>query len=143
MRKTFLIFAILGLLLPQIVSADIILPGEKSVSYCFQIENIFEYPDYAFYLELPLSVDSERITQGECKTFYKFERPRIYAIAPGGKAIYSNLEISSVYMVAENDPVDAVQDIFVVNGITDESLNLTKDRVIYTYEDGSKEIVSY
>ena len=46
-------------------------------------------------------------------------------------------------MVAENDPVDAVQDIFVVNGITDESLNLTKDRVIYTYEDGSKEIVSY
>ncbi len=63
------------------VSADIVPLGYKYVSYCFEISNIDDFPDYTF-IASPVFVNSEYkvIKKNECVGFYKLCSPRVYAI---------------------------------------------------------------
>tara|TARA_Y100000310_G_C20526800_1_gene736450 strand:+ start:59 stop:796 length:738 start_codon:yes stop_codon:yes gene_type:complete len=71
------------LVLP-LVSADIIMPGTKSISHCAKITNMDNYPDYVFFYHNvgPMADKiTEIIVQDQCLEIgYKFNSLNIYAI---------------------------------------------------------------
>ena len=79
-NKLAILFSMILLLAPSVVSADVIMPGQKGVSWCYEISNIGDYPDYVFIVstEYPLA-EYEIIDEG-CFTFYKNGQASVYAI---------------------------------------------------------------
>lgn len=73
-------FVLVFSVFPQAVSADLIMPGTKSISWCYKISNIDNYPDYVFFLHGYPLAEGVPLKQGECINFYKFASPHIYAI---------------------------------------------------------------
>lgn len=142
-KKIILLFITLLFLVPSIVFADVIMPGEKAVSYCFEISNINDFPNYTFKLELPLAGHSEEILVGECKRFYKHEYPSIFAVDQDKNYYYSSLKIQSISTVPINDPREKVQDVFTIMSIEGNNLKLEKTKVVYYYTDGTNEDVVY
>jgi hypothetical protein len=154
------------------VSADIIMPGEKTISYCFEISNVNEFPSYYFITGYDFTkpaagyVIPEIIEQGGCYHFYKYARPTIYAIKDAelnrslfkdGILLYeyndvfyniTNLIPSGITLqyrstFPENNPLKGMVDILTITTVNDEQLTIMKDNVIYTYVDGSTEMKRY
>jgi len=163
MMKNLLIFLGLALmfLIPSIVSADIIEPGMKEVDYCFQVENIKDYPEYIFlsYFQEPVG-GYKVINQGDCVSFYKFSNPTIYAIKKDDfneneigstdeeeknyfqnnkNLIASGLSIKSIGSVKESDPRQEVIDVYKIDSLDSTSLKISPLKVIYKYTDGTSE----
>ena len=157
----FLIFVFTA----SMVSADLIVPGTKSISYCFKISNVDEYPDYTFivYFRNPVG-GYEIIEQDECISFYKFSNPKIYAIKTSDfnekdigtndieemdyfenntKLIPSEIEIHSLSAVSLNDPVDGIADILEIISLDEDNLEIKYSKVQYTYFDKSTEELMY
>lgn len=149
-------------------SADLIMPGQKVVSYCFQIANMADYPDYVFLMNLAQPVGGHQvIQQGQCVSFYKLARPVIYAIKktdfnpaeiPDGtrdkagekayfdtnpKLLRSDVSISNLNTVDEKDPRKEAKDILRIDGIGGQTLTMHKESVQYTYENGASETLPY
>jgi hypothetical protein len=83
--KTLLIALLVFVCLMQAVNADIIVPGTKIISYCQQITNTNEFPDYVFLIKLggPMSHGIyELIEENKCigERWYKFSSGALYAI---------------------------------------------------------------
>lgn len=140
---------------PQTVSADVIEPGTKSVSWCYEISNVNDYPDYVFVYNEERVTGHGIIHQGDCFSFYKIGLTSIYAIKKtefnenelnreffsknNPKLIKSNLQLNAFGSVQENDPLQKAVITLDIVSLTENNINIQKSKVIYTYTDGTSE----
>lgn len=163
-----LVFALLA----SPVMADMIPAGYKPVSYCFTIENQADYPNYILVLYGEPLVHGEVIPANDCIPFYKFAQPAIYAIPKSIfdeskltqlKGEYSqnnqrpfetyfqnnptikksNLNLENYGLTSKYDPLTAAKDVLRIVTLDDQSFIIQKEKVTYTYEDGSTEEQTY
>ena len=145
------------------ISADIIMPGTKSSTYRYEIENMNEYSDYVFIrcdLYAPWG-EPVLLTIGESFSFYKLSTPSIFAVKEedfnesdlqkdineqweyfedNPKVIQSNIELEPVFTnLPANEPLESSYIYLEIISIDDASLQIKKDRVVYTYNDGTSE----
>jgi hypothetical protein len=167
MKKLIFLSFILTLFLVNLVSADMVSPGEKYIQYTFEIENLVDYSDHLFILYGEIGT-REIIEIGQEFNFYKYSSPYIYAIkktdfdlekfeqlkegdykimetyfATNPDLIKSDLQLNHYGVVSEFNPLDKAKDILRIEYLDDGSFLLVKDRVIYTYNDGMSETKSY
>ncbi|MFH1174390.1 MAG: hypothetical protein V1725_04610 [archaeon] len=150
-----LVLLIMITLLSTAVFADVIMPNQKSVSYCFTIDNMAEYPDYVFIMvdDTGLGVGAGGspyvIPQGECVRFYKFRTPSVFAMPTAAYneeltgALQSGLLLQYTSATNKDDPLKSRQDILHIDSLSADSFVLSKKSVLYTYEDGSTETLPY
>ena len=164
-KKLIFLFCLIFILIPSIVTADLIAPGTKYVYYSFKISNMDEYPEYTFiaYFQNPVG-GHEVIEQGESISFYKFSNPKIYAIKKSDfneedigtddleekeyfenntKLIPSEIVIYSVSSASLNDPVEKITDILEIVNLDDNNLEIRYSKVQYTYVDETTEELDY
>jgi MYXO-CTERM domain-containing protein len=149
-------------------SADVLMPGQKMLSYCFEISNLAEYPDYVFIVNFAEPIGGHQIIEpGKCFQFYKLARPVIYAILKAGfnpseipnasgdkaaekkyfdtnpKMLKSDVKVFNPGAVDEKDPRSEVVDVLKITGMDGQKLNIQKDSVRYTYTNGARETLPY
>jgi hypothetical protein len=138
---------------------DVIDPGMKNVEIYYQVSNIQNYPDYVFLIHGNPSPSLEIINSNEF-TFYKFSTVSIYAISKtnfnenelknmnesqaqnflktDSSIIKSDLTLhESSKTVNNNNPLEKILITLNINSIDNETMNVTKSKVTYTYNDGS------
>jgi hypothetical protein len=139
--------------------ADVIDPGMKDVKIYYQVSNIQNYPDYVFLIHGNPSPSLEIINSNEF-TFYKFSTVSIYAIS---KTNFNENELKNMNeskaqnfiktqpniiksdiilqksskTVNINNPLEKILITLNINSIDNETMNVTKSKVTYTYNDGS------
>lgn len=160
-----LLWAILFMNTPK-VSADSIMPGYKSVEYCFQLENTNDFPDYTFVVHYAFAMENYQVVRGnECMHFYKFNKPKIYAvkkslfnevplisimnsdnhsklteyIANDKNFISSDAEMEHAVPVVDTDPTEKIVDVLRIISVDENNAAIEKTKVIYTYTDGTTE----
>jgi hypothetical protein len=161
MKAYFSLWIVSFLLLGFSVFSDVVEPGMKSVDYCFQVENVSDFPDYVFvaYFQEPVGGHAV-IGAGKCVSFYKFGNPKIYAIKKSDfntnaigkdrdqekdyftnnpKLIPSELTIRSVGNVKVSNPLEKVVDVIKIVSLSETKLVLIKSKVFYTYTNGTIE----
>ncbi len=139
--------------------ADVINPGMKEVKIYYQVSNMENYPDYVFLIHGTPSPSLEIINSNEF-TFYKFSTVSIYAISKtnfnenelknmnesqlqnflktDSSIIKSDLTLQgSSKTVNNNNPLEKILITLNINSIYNETMNVTKSKVTYTYNDGS------
>jgi len=160
-NKLIILFAFVFVfsVFPQAVSADVIIPGEKSVSWCYEISNINDYSDYVFvfnpYLvgfghggDLDVVINKE-----DCFNFYRVAS--IYAIQKtefneselnseffkenNPKLIKSDIDLFGFFPVQENDPLQKVVITLNILSLSENNFDIQKFKVTYTYTDGTSE----
>ncbi|MBN2142162.1 hypothetical protein JW711_02425 [Candidatus Woesearchaeota archaeon] len=162
---------LLMLIIPY-VSADMISPGAKGLSYCFRIGNIADYPEYSFLMAFNYAsksggyVTPTLINPGDCIDFYKASNPTIYAVHKENlnetiltddffdysrrrnyaqqlynkhMLIPSSVLLSFKSYTDVNDPLDGIEETFLIQGVDDDALDLKKESVIYLYNDDTSE----
>lgn len=161
MKALVVLLGMIMLLLPQMVAADVIAPGIKSISYGFEISNMYDYADYVFLAHSQGPMDNYRImTQGTSVGFYKFSTPTVYAIEKNkfneadigitpeeiktyfennNDLIPSGIEMDIVSTVRDTDPTNSILDVLEIKSLDANGFELVKSKVVYTYTDGSTE----
>lgn len=166
MKKLICILFLLTIpfIIPFKTFADILPEGQKGIDYCFKIDNINNYPDYTF-IAYPTFFGKGAYTilkQDTCLKFYKNVFPRIYAtlkrnfnekdILTKGEESYfgdttkllpSGLEVHDYSYVDKNNPLDKVTDIATITSLTENSFQVQKSKIVYTYTDGHTEEKNY
>jgi len=162
--KLMLLFAVICsfvFLNANTVLADLIVPGTKSIDFCYTISNINDYPNYVFLLHGIPSPSYEIIDSGQCFSFYKLSMTSLYAIQKtnfneqelkGGnytdirnyfendpRVIHSNIQLNSYGAVPENDPLNKVVTVLKIVSLNENNLVIQKSKIIYTYTDGTSE----
>jgi hypothetical protein len=156
-NKHIILFALMFIfsVLPQTVSADIIIPGTKYVNWCYEISNINNYPNYVFVFNERIVTGHKIINQGDCFNFYKMGLTNIYAIPQAKfneselneeffeennpKLIKSNIQPDPFGLVQENDPLQEVIITLNIESLSENSFDIKKSKVTYTYTDGTSE----
>lgn len=143
--------------------ADVIMPDQKSVGYCYTISNLNDFTDYVVIESFFRLGGPEVIKDGICKEEVKHNAGNFYAAKratfdasqlpkdANNKAFFSGnsnslpakLTISQAYVVDKDSPVEKIQDVLKIVNITSTELQLEKSSVIYTYTDGSTEQLPY
>lgn len=139
----------------QAVSADVIIPGTKSVDWCYEISNINDYPDYVLVFHDERAKDYGMINQGDCFSFYKIGLTRIYAIKKAefnegelnrdffeennSKLIRSNIQLNAFSPVQENDPLQKAAITLDIQSLSENNFEIKKSKITYTYTDGTTE----
>jgi hypothetical protein len=164
---SFFLFLLFLFLSTSRIQADLLLPGQKSINSCFQIENIKDYPDYTFIL-YPTYVGGsfKIIKQEDCLSFYKMSSPKIYAIKtenfnsndiknsnPEDKKnnyfinnhnlIVSDLNIRLISALPKNDPREKIVDIYKIQLLNSQILKIKPTKSIYTYNDDTTQEKPY
>ena len=163
-NKFIILFGLVLLIMPSMVSADITPLGYKYIYPDFQVSNIDNYPDYIFTTSFqdPMC-GHEIINQDECISFY-WSSQTIYAIKKsdfneekietkyGGNIFYFkpnfsfvsfNLEIERIGYIPETDPREKVVDVLEITSLSEDDFEIRKSKVIYTYTDGTTEEKTY
>ncbi len=166
MRKVAFLFFVLFLLSFSLASADLIPAGQKFVKYTFEIENQEEYSEYLFFLHGEPLVSGIAIEKGQDLFFYKHTQPHIYAIkkvdfnqeeldelkknenykelqeyfTTNPNLIKSDLQLKNYGLVSEFDPLVSAKDILKIAYLSEECFIVVKDKIIYTYDDGTVEV---
>ena len=158
MRNKFIIlfvFALIFSVFSQVVSADVIIPGTKSVDWCYEISNIDDYPDYVFVFNEERVTSHGIINQGDCFAFYKNGLTSVYAIPEtefnevelnreffeenNPILIKSNIQLNAFGSVQENDPLQKAVITLDIESLSKSSFDVQKSKVTYTYTDGTSE----
>jgi hypothetical protein len=140
---------------PQTVSADLIIPGTKSVNWCYEISNISDYPNYVFVFNEERVTGHGVIHQGDCFSFYKNGLTSIYAIPKtefneselnrkffeenNPKLIKSNIHLNSFGSVKENDSLQKAVVTLDIQSLNKRNFDIQKSKVTYTYTGGTSE----
>lgn len=148
-------FLLASFVFPQIVSADLIIPGRKYIPWCYEISNISAYPEYVFVFNERVVTGHQIINQGDCFNFYKMGITDIYAIKKtdfnenelneeffkenNPKLIKSDLQPRPFSPVQENDPLQKAVITLDITSLSKSSFSLQKSKVTYTYADGTSE----
>jgi hypothetical protein len=163
--------ALFGMLLVSLswmgdsVRADILLPNQKGLDYCFEVTGMDTYPDYVFLAYFSRATGGHTtIDTGKCVSFYKLALPMLYAMRKSvyatnqppadrqGEMTYfttnpnllrSDIGIHHPGAVDKSDPVDGIVDVFHVASVDDSKLNVVPESVRYTFSDGTKETVPW
>lgn len=147
------------------VRADILLPNQKLLNYCFEVTGIDAYPDYVFLAYFSRATGGHAtIDTGKCVSFYKLAIPTIYAMRKSAFAanppptdrqaeqtyfmtnpnlLRSDIAINHPGNVDKSDPVDGIVDVFHVASLDDKNLNVVPESVRYTFTDGKNETVPW
>lgn len=150
-------------IIPSIVYADVIIPGTKSISWCYEISNMEDYPDYVFLLHGKPMMDYKIVEPDECFSFYKFTTVSIYAVEKSKfnenelkeknyteienyftnnpNVIPSDIQLGSYSYrtVKENDPLEKAVTTLQIISLTGNNLHVQKSKITYTYTDGTFE----
>ncbi len=98
MKNRLIIIIGIIILLGSIVSADLIMPGTKDVSYCAKIDNIDDFPDYTILAYNDQKVGGSenifmKLKQDKCIYFgYKFNMVKLYAVKNSDIDIIKSIE---------------------------------------------------
>src|SRR3954471_5337152 len=69
------------------VSADILLPNQKQLNYCFEVTGMDAYPDYVLLAYFSRATGGHTtVDTGKCVSFYKLAAPMLYAMR---KSLYA------------------------------------------------------
>ena len=154
-NKLIILFAFVFVfsIFPQAMSADLIIPGTKSVNWCYEISNINDYPDYVFVFKGV--TDYGIINQRDCFNFYKNGLASIYAIQKtefdknelnreffkrnSSKLIKSNIQLNAFGLVQKDDPLQKVVITLDILSLSKNNFDIQKSKVTYTYADGTSE----
>jgi hypothetical protein len=171
LQSVFRAAALLGMLLTgslwlgDPVRADVLLPNQKQISYCFEVTGMDAYPDYVFLAYFSRATGGHTtIDTGKCVGFYKLAVPMLYAIrrslyatsmppterqaeqtyfTTNPNLIRSDIGIHSPGAVDKSDPIDEIVDVFHVASVDDTKLNIVPESVRYTFSDGKKVTVPW
>jgi hypothetical protein len=147
------------------VSADILMPNQKQLNYCFEVTGMDTYPDYVFLAYFSRATGGHTtVDTGQCVSFYKLAAPMLYAMRKSLYAtnqppsdrqaemtyfttnpnlIRSDIGIHNPGAVGKSDPVDGIVDVFHVASLDDSKLNVVPESVRYTFSDGTKQTVPW
>lgn len=154
-----LIIILIGTL--SLVSADVIEPGKKTISYDYQVSNIQDYPDYVFILHGIPNPELEIINTSSF-SFYKLSTVRIYALTKNdynqvqlekmndtqleeflnndSRVSRSPMELKGTYdTISDTDPLESVLMVIKIKSIKGNQLELLKEKLVYTYNNGQTE----
>lgn len=142
--------------LSQLASADVMTPGTKYIDWCYEVSNVNDYPDYVFIYNDERVSGHGIINDGDCFNFYKLGLTSIYAIKKSDfnegelnreyfsenntKLIRSNLQVSAFGSVKSSDPLEKAVVTLKVNSLSGDNLEIQKDKITYTYKDGTSEV---
>ena len=141
-------------------SADVINPGEKNVPFNYQITNTQDYPDYVFILHGTPNPSYEILDSSEF-SFYKLSVCSIYAVPKtvlntvkldqmndtqietfiknDSRVARSNLTLDGLYgTVNVANSLDSALILLKINSIQGDNLNISKEKIIYSYNNGQK-----
>ncbi len=147
------------------VRADVLLPNQKAINYCFELTGMDAYPDYVFLAYFSRATGGHTtIDSGQCVSFYKLAIPMLYAMRKSlyatnpvpsdrqGETTYfttnpnlirSDIVIHHPGAVDKSNPVDGIVDVFHVASLDDRTLNVVPQNVRYTFADGKTEMVPW
>lgn len=166
--KFIILFILIVVAFPNVVSADLLMPGTKTVSMCHEIRNVnsFRFRDYIFLMASsgPVGPYSYYIIEkGDCLSVgYKFGSALVYAMkktdygdfskqlqsvdpATGDllkdnpKAIELIAALPGSKTVKREDPLDKMTVVWEVILSGDDRLAAEKLKTINTYTDGTVE----
>lgn len=141
--------------------ADVVEPGMKNIKIYYEINNIQNYPDYVFLIHGNPSPSLEIVNSSEF-SFYKLSTISIYALSKSGfnENELKNMEDSAINnflqnnsnliksdlvlegaskSVSINDPLEKIIITLNINSINGKTLNITKSKITYIYNDGNRE----
>lgn len=141
--------------------ADVVEPGMKNIKIYYEINNIQNYPDYVFLIHGNPSPSLEIVNSSEF-SFYKLSTVSIYALSKSGfnENELKNMEDSAINnflqnnsnliksdlvlegaskSVSINDPLEKIIITLNINSINGKTLNITKSKITYIYNDGNRE----
>jgi len=164
LKPTFIVYGLVFLLVlgtVASVSADILMPGQKSTSFSYEITNMDQYPDFVFLLFGGPLGNVQLLQSGQSFTFYKFAQPSVYAILESKynasilqmndteqqlffennpDLVPSALVLTAVYTtVPEESPLKSSKVILTIAALNSSHFDLQKTKIIFTYTDGSTE----
>lgn len=142
-------------------AADVVNPGEKTISLSYQLTNIQDYPDYVFILHGTPNPSMEVLNSSEFN-FYKLSTCSIYAVPRtvydsvnleqmnetqveqflnnDSRVARSNLQLDGIYgTVSDSNPLQSALITLKINSIQGNDLNIEKNSIIYSYENGQTE----
>jgi len=140
--------------------ADVVNPGEKTISYSYQIANIQDYLDYVLILHGTPNPSLEVLNSSEF-SFYKLSTCSIYAIPSSvyqeaqvnqmndtkiseflnndSRVARSDLELGGLYdTINEGNSLESALIILKIRSIQGNTLNIQKEKIIYTYSNGQR-----
>lgn len=152
----------------NLVFADIIMPGFKSISHEIEIKNISEYlNDYVFFvIGEPSFCEPQLIGSDSPRSLgYKFCKPILIAIdkkcpdsenllrgggdpskfdfcTNNGYISYFDININRVSKVTGANPIKKIVEIIEIENISSNQVT-TKSTVKYEYNDGGTELIPY
>lgn len=165
--KIFIVVVLLGSIGmvagQKTAKADVILPDQKAVDYCYTISNLKDFPDYLIIESFFRVGGPEVIKDGVCKEEIKNNAGNFYATKKAGfdasqlpkdatnhdfftgnsTFLPAKLTLSPTYVIDKDSPVVKVQDVLKIVNITSTELQLEKSSVIYTYNNGTTEELPY
>ncbi|MCK9152468.1 hypothetical protein [Methanobacterium alcaliphilum] len=165
-RKINLVFILLiAFVSCNVCWADVVEPGTKEVGLNYQIENINDYSDYVFLAHGIPNPSFQLINSSEF-SFYKLSQVSIYAMQKSDysqldfskmndssienffnndkRIIKSNLNLSGFYgVVPESNPLESALMVLKIESVNPNQLNITKARMVYSYNDGSSSLENF
>ncbi len=139
-------------------SADVLNPGYKPLSFCYEIENIQDYPNHLFFLfEARIGNSIDQIKSGDCLGFYKLGDATFYAIEKDDFDEEAFLEDQYAYFqdntnalpgsykpqpygnVLEGDPLEKIETILEITELNADRFELEEIETIehFSESDGS------
>ncbi|MEA3292995.1 MAG: hypothetical protein U9P88_00760 [Patescibacteria group bacterium] len=125
------------------------------MNWCYEISNINDYPNYVFVFNEKRATGHKVISQRDCFSFYKNGLTSIYAIPKeefneselnreffegnNPKLIKSNIQLNGFGLVQENDPLQKAVITLDIQSLSENSFDIQKSKVTYTFTDGTSE----
>lgn len=140
--------------------ADVVNPGEKTITYSYQLSNIQDYPGYVFILHGTPNPSLEVLNSSEF-SFYKLSTCSIYAVPfsvyqevqvnqmndnqiseflkNDSRVARSDLKLEGLYdTVNEGNSLESALIILKIRSIQGNILDIQKEKIIYTYTNGQR-----
>lgn len=159
-RLYLIVFFLIAIFFISPAFADVIQPGEKVITFDYQLTNIQDYPDYVFVLHGTPGPTLQVLNSSEF-SFYKLSTCYIYAIPSSvfnqlkwdnmnetdiekflrndSRVARSNLSLEGLYgSVNVDNSLESALVLLRIDSIQGNNLKIQKTKVIYGYSGGQK-----